>query len=143
MDVGILHQEGASMVHRHMQATTEALLKAIAPDHAPIVIAAECLLTWYWLADLCAEHRIPFVLGHALYMKAIHGGKAKNDKIDAHKIAVLLRGGMLPQAYVYPREMRATRDLLRRRTHLARTRGELLARVQHTNSQYNLPAIGK
>ena len=39
---------------------------------------------------------IPFVLGHALYMKAIHGGKAKNDKIDAHKIAVLLRGGMLP-----------------------------------------------
>ena len=41
-------------------------------------------------------------------MKAIHGGKAKNDKIDAHKIAVLLRGGMLPQAYVYPAEMRAT-----------------------------------
>ena len=56
-------------------------------------------------------------------MKAIHGGKAKNDKIDAHKIAVLLRGGMLPQAYVYPAEMRATRDLLRRRMHLARKRG--------------------
>ena len=90
-----------------------------------------------------AEHRIPFVLGHALYMKAIHGGKAKNDKIDAHKIAVLLRGGMLPQASVYPAEMRATRDLLRRRMHLARTRGELLAHGQHTNSQYNLPAIGK
>ena len=108
-----------------------------------IVIAAECMFTWYWLADLCAEHRIPCVLGHALSMKAIHGGKAKNDTIDAHKIAVLLRGGMLPQAYVYPREMRATRDLLRRRTHLARTRGELLAHVQHTNSQYNLPAIGK
>ena len=42
------------------------------------------------------------MLGHALYMKAIHGGKAKNDKIDAHKIAALLRGGMMPQAYVYP-----------------------------------------
>lgn len=76
-------------------------------------------------------------------MKAIHGGKAQNDKIAAHKIAVLLRGGMLPQAYVYPREMRATRDLLRRRTHLARKRGELLAHVQHTNSPYNLPALGK
>jgi transposase len=50
-------------------------------------------------------------------MKAIHGGKAKNDKIDAHKIAVLLRGGMIPQAYVYPAAMRATRDLLRRRCH--------------------------
>jgi transposase len=83
------------------------------------------------------------VLGHALYMKAIHGGKAKNDKIDAHKIAVLLRGGMLPQAYVYPAEMRATRDLLRRRMHLMRKRVELLAHIQHTNSQYNLPEIGK
>jgi len=35
-------------------------------------------------------------------MKAIHGGTAKNDKIDSHKIAVLLRGGLLPLAYVYP-----------------------------------------
>src|ERR687888_279284 len=76
-------------------------------------------------------------------MKAIHGGKAKNDKIDSQKIAALLRGGMLPQAYVYPAEMRATRDLLRRRTHLMRKRAELLAHVQNTNSQYNLPEIGK
>src|SRR5207244_4985592 len=105
--------------------------------------AVECIFTWYWLADLCAREDIPFVLGHALYMKAIHGGKAKNDKIDAQKIAVLLRGGMLPQAYVYPAEMRATRDLLRRRMHLVRKRAELLAHVQNTNSQYNLPEIGK
>jgi transposase len=76
-------------------------------------------------------------------MKAIHGGKAKNDKIDSHKIAVLLRGGMLPQAYVYPAQMRATRDLLRRRMHLMRKRADLLAHVQNTNSQYNLPEIGK
>ena len=96
-----------------------------------------------WLADLCTQEGIPFVLGHALYMKAIHGGKAKNDTIDAHKIAVLLRGGMLPQAYVYPAEMRATRDLLRRRLYLTRKRAELLTHVQNTNSQYNLPEIGK
>jgi transposase len=82
------------------------------------------------------------VLGHALYMKAIHGGKAKNDKIDSQKIAALLRGGMLPQAYAYPAQMRASRDLLRRRTHLMRKRAELLAHVQNTNSQYNLPDIG-
>ena len=44
-------------------------------------------------------------------MKAIHGGKAKNDRIDANKIAVLLRGGMFPVAYVYPPKMRSTRDL--------------------------------
>ena len=93
------------------------------------------LFTWYWLADLCAQEGIPFVLGHALYMKAIHGGKAKHDKIDAHKIAVLLRGGMVPQAYVYPAAMRATRDLLRRRIHLMRQRAELLTHVQQTNCQ--------
>src|SRR6266478_3239879 len=101
------------------------------------------MFTWYWLADLCTHEGIPFVLGHALYLKAIHGGKAKHDQIDSHKIAVLLRGGMRPQAYVYPAQMRATRDLLRRRMHLAHKRAELLAHVQNTNSQYNLPAIGK
>jgi hypothetical protein len=53
-------------------------------------------------------------------MKAIYGGKAKHDTIDAQNIAVLLRGGMLPQAYVYPLEMRATRDLLRLRIHFMR-----------------------
>jgi hypothetical protein len=55
-------------------------------------------------------------------MKAIHGGKAKNDTIDAHKIAVLLPGGMVPQAYVYPAARRATRDLRRRRMPLMRQR---------------------
>ena len=62
------------------------------------------------------------MLGHALYMRAIHGGKAKNDKIDSQKIALLLTGGLIPQAYAYLAERRATRDLLRRRMHLARER---------------------
>jgi transposase len=76
-------------------------------------------------------------------MKASHGGQAKHDTSDSQKIAALLRGGMLPQASVYPAQMRATRDLLRRRTHLMRTRAELLAPVPHTTSQYHLPAMGK
>src|SRR5438093_1545549 len=139
----ILNRDGEILVHRNMPAGPEPFLKTIAPYREQIVIAVECIFTWYWLADLCAREGIPFVLGHAHYMKAIHGGKAKNDKIDAQKIAVLLRGGMLPQAYVYPAEMRATRDLLRRRIHLMRKRAELLTHVQQTNSQYNLPDIGK
>jgi transposase len=142
MYVCILDQAGETLLHRNMPATPEALLKAIAPYREQIVLAAECMFTWYWLADLCADHGLPFVLGHARYMKAIHGGKAKNDKIDSQKIAARLRGGMFPQAYVYPAAMRATRDLLRRRRHLSRKRGELLAHVHNTNSQYNLPAIG-
>ena len=79
------------------------------------------------------------MLGHALAMKAIHGGKAKNDKLDSHKIAGLWRGGMLPQAYVYPPRMRDTRDLLRRRLHLVRKRGQLRAHIAHTCHQYQLP----
>src|SRR5262247_4860136 len=125
-----------------MKAAPEPFLQAIAPYREDVVVCVECIFTWYWLADLCTHEGIPFVLGHALYMKAIHGGKAKNDTIDAHKIAVLLRGGMLPQAYVYPAEMRATRDLLRRRIHLMRKRAEWLGHIQQTNSQYNLPDIG-
>jgi len=143
MYVCILDRDGEIVVHRNMKASPDALLKVVAPYREDIVVAVECIFTWYWLADLCAQEEIPFVLGHALYMKAIHGGKAKNDKIDAHKIAVLLRGGMLPQAYVYPAEMRATRDLLRRRMSLMRQRAALLTHVQQTNSQYNLPEIGK
>jgi transposase len=143
MYVCILNQDGEIMLHRNMKTSPEAFLNAIAPYREDVVVAVECIVTWYWLADLCRREDIAFVLGHALYMKAIHGGKAKNDKVDAHKIAVLLRGGMLPQAYVYPAEMRATRDLLRRRMHLTRKRAELLAHVQNTNSQYNLPEIGK
>src|SRR3989440_10927948 len=143
MDVCILNHAGEILVHRDMQASPETFLKVIAPYREEIVVAVECILTWYWLADLCAHEGLPFVRGHALYMKAIHGGKAKNDRIDARKGAVLLRGGMLPQAYVYPAAMRATRDLLRRRIHLTRKRAELLTHVQQTNSQYNLPEIGK
>jgi len=143
MYVCLLDQSGEILVHRNMKTDPDTFLKAIAPYRQGIVVAVECMFTWYWLADLCADEGIPFVLGHALYMKAIHGGKAKNDKIDSQKIAALLRGGMLPQASVYPAKMRATRDLIRRRMPLAHQRAELLAHVQNTNSQYNLPAIGK
>jgi Transposase len=123
-----------------MKAAPEPFPQAIAPYREDLGVCVECIFTWYWLADLCAYQGIPFVLGHALSMKAMHGGKAKHDKIDAHKIAVLRRGGMLPQAYVYPAKRRATRDLLRRRIHLVRTRAELLAHIQQTNSQF--PEIG-
>jgi transposase len=68
----------------------------------------------------------------------MHGGNAKNDRIDSHKIAALRRGGLIPQAYVYPRRMRATRDLWRRRNHLMHKRAELYAHIQKTGSQYHL-----
>jgi transposase len=135
----ILDREGQILLHKNMRSRPETFLEAVAPYRDDLVVAVECMFTWYWLADLCRNEGIEFVLGHALYMKAIHGAKAKNDKVDAFKIASLLRGGNLPKAYVYPPEMRATRDLLRRRLHLVRRRGNLLAHIQNTHHQYNLP----
>jgi hypothetical protein len=143
MYVCILDSSGEILVHRNGPASPEHFLAVIRPYREDVVVSVECMFTWYWLADLCSREGIPFVLGHALYMKAIHGGKAKNDKIDAHKIAALLRGGLIPMAYAYPAEMRATRDLLRRRCHLMQKRAELLTHIQNTASQYNLPTFGK
>lgn len=142
MYVCVLDQQGAVQLHRDLPAEPEAFLQAIKPFRDDLVVGAECIFTWYWLADLCAEQNIPFVLGHALYMKAIHGGKAKNDCIDSRKIAGLLRGGTFPMAYVYPADMRATRDLLRRRNYLTRKRADLLSHIQNTNSQYNMEPFG-
>ena len=135
----VLNHAGEVFLERNVRSNPEIFLRTLEPYRDDLVVAAECMFTWYWLADLCARENIPFVLGHALYMKAIHGGKAKNDRIDAHKIAALLRGGMIPQAYVYPPEMRSTRDLLRRRLYLVRKRGQLLAHIQNTHHQCNLP----
>jgi hypothetical protein len=64
-------------------------------------------------------------------------------KIDSYKIAALLRGGNFSIAYPYPAKMRATRDLLRRRMYIARRCSELVAHIQNTNTQYNLPAFAK
>ena len=134
MDVCIVSQDGEIPLHRPMQAAPETFLKAIAPYRDGRVVAVEGLFTWYGLADLGAQHDIPFVRGHALSMQASHGGQATNDQIDAQKLAPLLCGGMLPQAYVYPAQRRAPRDVLRRRTPLMRKRAELLAHVHNTNS---------
>ena len=139
----ILDQAGVIVFHQNLPADPDALRQAIAPFRDDLVVAAECMFAWYWVADLCAQEKIPFVLGHALYMKAIHGGKTKNDKIDAFKIATLLRGGTLAQAYVYPKGMRETRDLLRRRSFLVRQRTLLIAHIQNEASQYNLPPFAK
>jgi transposase len=143
MHVCILDHDGQVVYDRKLPCQPKAFLGAVAPFRDGLVVGVECMFAWYWLADLCQAEHIDFVLGHALYMKAIHGGKAKNDRIDAGKIARLLRGGTFPLAYAYPKGMRATRDLLRRRTYLVGQRAALLTHLQILNSQYNLAPFPK
>ena len=143
MHLCVLDQAGSVVLDKNIAARPETFLKAIAPFRADVVVGVECMYAWYWLADLCAQEKIAFVLGHALYMKIIYGAKAKNDQIDAGKIARLLRGGNFPLAYVYPKGMRETRDLLRRRNYLVRERSALFTHLQILNGQYNLPPFPK
>src|SRR5262245_57633539 len=116
MYVCIVNHSGEILGHRNRQAAPEPFLTTIAPYRDGLVGAVACLFPWYGLAALGAHERLPFVLGHALSLKAIQGGKAQNDQIASQTIAALLRGGMRPKAYVSPAARRATRDLLRRRT---------------------------
>lgn len=139
MYVCIIGKDGSVLKHKNIGSNPAEFLKIIAPYREDIVVCVECMFCWYWLADICAREKIPFVLGHVLEMRHIHGTKTKNDKIDSEKIAMLLRAGMIPQAYVYPQKMRATRDLMRRRLFFVRRRAELLAHIKMTFQQYNLP----
>ena len=119
MYVCITDAAGSILVHKNLRTNPQSFARVIEPYREDLAVAVECVFVWYWIADLCARMGITFVLGHALYMKAIHGGKVKNDRIDSEKIAALLRSGMLPQAYAYPEQMRSTRDLLRDRRTVA------------------------
>jgi len=133
-------------IHLHRKVRnqdTELLLKLINPYKQSIVVTCESTYAWYWLADLCSDNDIEFTLGHALYMRAIHGAKVKNDRIDSQKIAMLTQSGMFPVAYVYPREKRALRDLLRRRLYFAQERADIFCHIQLLNHQVNNHNLGR
>lgn len=134
----IIDELGETILHKNIKTSSQQLLDVLSPYQGNIIVGAECMHCWYWVSDLCEEHGIDFIVGHALYMKAIHGGKAKNDKIDSYKIAKLIRGGNFPLAYQYPKHLRALRDLMRRRQHLMRYTAQLKAHVKSSTTQYNI-----
>ena len=135
MYVCVQNKVGDVLLHRNMKNDFPLFLQAIKPYHKGIAIGVESTFNWYWLADECHKANLPFYLGHALYMKAIHGGKKKNDRVDSKTLADLLRGNLFPVAYPYPQEMRATRDLLRRRHRYVALRAEGYTHIQNTFSQ--------
>lgn len=139
----IIDNEGTVHYHKNHRARGQDLLRILKRFGDDVVVCCECTYSWYWLADLCHEEGIPFVLGHATYMRAIHGAKTKNDKLDSEKIARLLAGHMIPQAYVYPKGMRETRALLRRRMAMVNDRAQYQAHLVCLRQQYNLPALDR
>ena len=145
MHVCVVDHGGNKHLHRNFRTRApDRFLTALEPfRHGDLIIGCESTFNWYWLADLCARQNLAFLLGHALSLKAIHGGKTKTDRIDSEKLAMLLRGGNFPTSSVYPAELRDTRDLLRRRGTIVRRRSATITHVQMANHQQNLPAFEK
>jgi transposase len=144
MYVCVMTKAGRIVFHHELPTDFPRLLQHLKPYLSSIAVCAESTFNWYWLADGCAQHNIPFFLGHALYMKLIHGGKTKNDRIDAKVMADLLRTGFFPPAYPYPERMRATRDLLRRRSHFSQQHAEALRHIKtllYQQGYMDLPSV--
>lgn len=131
MYVCLMDRQGNKRVHTNVKDNDfNFFLKLIEPYRTDLTVCCECMFGWYWLADACQEADLTFVLAHALYLRAIHGGKNKNDRIDSEKLAHLLRSNLIPPSYVYPAELRPVRALLRQRIYYVWRRTEVLNRIQ-------------
>ena len=138
MYVCVMDSTGKKLVHTNLRNNDfDYFLKLIAPYRQDLTVCCECMFGWYWLADACQAAGLKFVLAHALYLKAIHGGKNKNDRIDSEKLAHLLRSNLIPPSYVYPAAMRPLRALWRQRLCYVWRRAELLARIASHELAHN------
>src|SRR5262245_2754344 len=81
-----LDADGARAFRGTVAACPKAVRDARAPFRENLAVACAGLFAWYWLADLGEQEPIPFVLGHALYMKALHGGMAKHDALPTRPL---------------------------------------------------------
>jgi len=142
MYVCVMDRDGKKLVHTNIRNNDfEFFLKLVAPYRHDLTVCAECMFGWYWLADACQAAGLTFVLAHALYLKAIHGGKNKNDRIDSEKLTHLLRTNLIPPAYAYPAQKRPLRALLRQRILYVWNRSELLSRIQSHQLAHNRPTF--
>jgi len=139
--VCVKDRQGRTKLHREFGNDGAEMMAALKPYVGSLSVCCESTYNWYWLESLCRAHGIAFYLGHALYIKHISSSKQKNDRIDSRKLADLLRTGMLPLAYPYPEQMRATRDLLRRRLVLVQQRGGYYSHVRTILAQEGVPPL--
>jgi len=101
----------------------EAILRVLEPHREALEgVAVESTFNWYWLVDglMDAGHRVH--LTNTWAVKQYEGLKYTDDRHDARWLAHLLALGILPEGYIYPKEERSARDLMRRRAFLVRKR---------------------
>jgi len=94
-------------------------------------IVVESTYNWYWLVDGLMEEGYKLHLANTAAIQQYEGLKYTDDHSDARWLAHLLRLGVLPEGYIYPRAQRPVRDLLRKRSQLVRQRTTNLLSIQN------------
>ena len=94
-------------------------------------------MTWYWLNDLLTSIKIPLVLAHAKYVKAIAYAKVKTDKVDSHTLAQLLRMNYIPEAHKISNDNRTLRDALRARLKIVQRHTSVTNSMHLLLAKYN------
>jgi transposase len=127
--VAVLDDRGRERLSRRIVNEPQTFLELLAEIDGESKIALEATYGWEWLADVLEDAGYELHLAHPLRTKAIASARVKNDAVDARTLAHLLRTGLLPEAYIAPRELRELRDLLRHRVALTRMRSALKNRA--------------
>jgi len=134
----VVDDDGHKCAEGRISNDLVAILDFLAPYGSDVSIAIESTLNWYWLVDGLMEAGFDVHLAHTLGLYMITGAKVKTDRRDAYKLAKYLRLGELPEAYIYPKEKRPLRDLLRRRSALVQLRAGCYTSLRIQLVRYNL-----
>src|SRR5437762_4281331 len=121
-------EEGEVEFRRRIVNEREAFRECLGDPNGTHV-ALEATYGWEWLADLLEDAGYELHLAHPLRTRAIAAARVKTDAVDATTLAQLLRAGLLPEAYIAPRELRDVRELLRHRVTLVAMRSAIKNRV--------------
>ena len=136
--VGILDETGKRVFKKKLPNDPGVILNALAQFKNDIVgIVVESTYNWYWLVDLLMAEKYTLHLANPTAMKKYSGLKYADDEHDAFWLAETLRLGILPEGYIYPKEDRPIRDLLRKRGHLVRLRSSLVVSLQNIINRNN------
>ncbi|MBI5449979.1 MAG: IS110 family transposase [Gammaproteobacteria bacterium] len=129
--VVIIDDEDRRIVEERLPNNLTSTLKLLEPYRELLAgIVVESTFNWYWLVDGLMDAGYAVKLANTAAIQQYQGLKHTEDRYDAFFLAHLLRLGILPTGYIYPREGRAVRDLLRRRLQLVHTRAQQLITVQ-------------
>ncbi len=130
--LAVVDREGNKVFKRRLLNDSALLLNVLEPYKESIRgIAVESTFNWYWVVDAMIESGYKVHLANPAAIQKYKGMKHSDDKTDAVWLAEMLRLGILPEGYIYPREERPVRDLLRKRTHLVKLRTSLINSLQN------------